>query len=435
MTAAAGDPVPGSVPDPGVVLSVRHKSVPPAFWGRTAAAVAAERHPLADFSTPLLTLDRQASDHNVSTLMGWARERGLELAPHGKTTMAPVLWQRLLEAGAWGLTVATPWQAQVARAAGVERLLIANQVVDPVAIDWLAAETDAGMDSGAEIACWVDSVQGVRLLAESAGTRPLDVLVELGAPGGRTGARGTEAALAVAREVLAAPRLRLRGVAGYEGSYGADRAPTTLARVRSYLGELRELAETLLAWDALVDPIVTAGGSAFFELVAEELAPLAASRGRDVTVVLRSGAFQAHDEVFYDGISPFSQRSTGLQRGAGSQPGADSGPEFRPALTVWSRVVSRPEPGLALLDAGKRDLPVDLGMPVVHGHPGAVVTGVNDQHCYLGLPAESTLAVGDVVRLGISHPCTAFDKWRLIPELESADVPDPVVVGFIETFF
>ena len=403
------------VPDDGLVLSVRHKSVPPEFWGRSATEVAAERHPLTDFSTPLLTFDRAASDHNVSTLMGWAVSRGLELAPHGKTTMAPVLWRRLLDAGAWGLTVATPWQAQVARAAGVGRLLIANQVVDPLAIEWLARE----MDAGAEIACWVDSVEGVRLLADSAGTRPLDVLVELGAAGGRTGARGTEAALAVAREVLAAPRLRLRGVAGYEGSYGADRAPTTLARVRAYLAELRGLAETLLSWDALSDPIVTAGGSAFFELVASELAPLTESRGRDVTVVLRSGAFQAHDEVFYDGISPF----------------ADSELEFRPALAVWSRVVSRPEPTLALLDAGKRDVPVDLGMPVVHGHPGAVITGVNDQHSYLSLPADSTLAVGDVVRLGISHPCTAFDKWRLIPEVESADVAEPVVVGFLETFF
>ena len=407
------------VPDDGLILGVQHKSVPARFWGRTAAEVAAERHPLSEFSTPLLTLDRSASDHNVAALMAWTDERGLKLAPHGKTTMAPTLWRRLLDAGAWGLTVATPWQAQVARAAGVERLLIANEVVDPAGIAWLAEQTDARV----EIVCWVDSVEGVRLLAESAGTRPVDVLVELGAPGGRTGARGTEAALAVARAVLATPRLRLRGVAGYEGSYGADRAPTTLARVRAYLGGLRELAETLLSWDALVDPIVTAGGSAFFELVADELAPLAASRGRDVTVVLRSGAFQAHDDVFYDGISPFSQPGTGSELA------------FRPALAVWSRVVSRPEPGLALLDAGKRDLPVDLGMPVVHGHPGAVVTAVNDQHSYLSLPADSPLAVGDVVRLGISHPCTAFDKWRLIAEVESADATVPVVVGFVETFF
>lgn len=403
------------VPDDALTLTVRHKSVPPSWWGRAAEEVATERHPVSELSTPLLTLDRSASDHNTATLFDWAHERGLELAPHGKTTMAPVLWRRLLGAGAWGLTVATPWQAQLARAAGVSRLLIANEVVDPVAIAWLAAETDAG----AEIASWVDSVEGVRLLAESPGTRPLDVLIELGAPGGRTGARGTEAALRVAREVLAAPRLRLRGVAGYEGSYGSDRSPATIDRVRSYLTELRDLAETLLAWDALVDPVVTAGGSAFFELVAEELAPLAESRGREVTVVLRSGAFQAHDDVFYDGISPF----------------ADSSLAFRPALTLWSRVVSRPEPTLVILDAGKRDAPMDLGLPVVHGHPGAVVTALNDQHAYVTVPESSVLAVGEVVRLGVSHPCTAFDRWRLLPEVDDAEAPDPVVVGFVETFF
>lgn len=411
-----------SVPDDSLTLSVRHKSIPPALWGRAASEVAAKRHALAEFSTPLLTLDRAAAEHNTSTMLGWAGERGLELAPHGKTTMAPVLWRRLLDAGAWGLTVATAWQAQVARAAGVRRILIANEVVDPAAIAWLAHETDAGAGAGVEIACWVDSVDGVRLLAESAGSRPIDVLVELGATGGRTGARGTEAALAVAREVLAAPRLRLRGVTGYEGSYGSDRSAATLARVRTYIGELRELAETLLAWDSLVDPIVTAGGSAFFEVVAEELAPLAGlagATGRAVTVVLRSGAFQAHDEVFYAGISPF----------------AESTLAFRPALALWSRVVSRPELTLVILDAGKRDAPIDLGMPVVHGHPGAVVTALNDQHAYVTVPAESSLAVGDLVRLGISHPCTAFDKWRLVPELDSADGPDPRVVGFVETFF
>jgi D-serine deaminase-like pyridoxal phosphate-dependent protein len=411
-----------SVPDDSLTLTVRHKSVPPSLWGRAAAEVAAERHPLAEFSTPLLTLDREAADHNARTLLGWVQERGLELAPHGKTTMAPVLWRRLSDAGAWGLTVATAWQAQVARAAGVSRILIANEVVDPVAIEWLARETDAGADTGAAIACWVDSVEGVRLLAESAGSVPIDVLVELGAASGRTGARGTEAALAVAREVLAAPRLRLRGVAGYEGSYGSDRSDVTIARVRTYMGELRGLAETLLLWDALIDPIVTAGGSAFFEVVAEELAPLigpAGSTGRPVTVVLRSGAFQAHDEGFYDGISPF----------------ADSTLAFRPALTLWSRVVSRPESTLVILDAGKRDAPIDLGMPVVHGHPGAVVTALNDQHAYVTVPPGSTLAVGELVRLGISHPCTAFDRWRLVVELRNADEPDPLVVGFIETFF
>ena len=405
-----------------VELSVRHKSIPPAFWGRMAAQVAGERHPITAFETPLLTFDRAASDHNVATMLRWAGERGFELAPHGKTTMAPELWRRLLDAGAWGLTLATPWQVQVARAVGIRRILLANQLVDPVAIAWIAAELDA--DPEFEFACWVDSPESIRVLADSAGDRPIEVLVELGGAGGRTGARGTDAALAVARLVADEPRLRLRGVAGYEGSYGSERTPETIDRIRDYLTELRALAGVLIAEWAFHDqvPIVTAGGSTWFDLVAQEWAGLE----DHATLVLRSGAFQAHDDVFYAGNSPF----------------ADTELAFRPALAAWARVVSRPEPTLALLDAGKRDVPSDLDLPVPHRtttgldlSAAARIIRLADQHAYLELPADSPLAVGDVVKLGISHPCTAFDKWRLIPEVDDADAPDPRVIGFIETVF
>ncbi|RQP11551.1 MAG: amino acid deaminase [Microbacteriaceae bacterium] len=410
MTTSA--PVPGLEPDP--VLGPVHKSVPPALWGRRSSEVAAERHPVGVFATPLLVLDRAASDANVATLTAWAAERGMQLAPHGKTTMAPELWRRLLDAGCWGLTLATPWQAQVARAVGVDRILIANEVVDPVGAAWIASELDAHPEL--ELACWVDSAESVAVLAATAGERPLDVLVELGDAGGRTGARGVEAALAVADAAAASPRVRLRGVAGYEGSYGSDRRPGTVARVRGYLRELAALADTVLTAHDVADPIVSAGGSTWFDLVAEELAPLA-DRAR---IVLRSGAFQAHDDVFY-------AHTAGLP--------------LAPALTVIARVVSRPEPGLAVLDAGKRDAPYDYDPPVVLGSadgralPGARVVALNDQHAHLALPADAALAVGEVVLLGVSHPCGAFDRWRLVPEVDDARGPDPRVVGFLQTVF
>lgn len=396
------------------VLGVAHKSVPPALWGMRASHAAAERLPVSDFATPLLAFDRAASDANVAELTAWANGRGLELAPHGKTTMAPELWRRLLDAGCTWLTVATPWQAQVARAAGVARILLANEVVDPIGADWIARELDA--DPQLELASWVDSPAAVDALAATAGERPIDVLVEVGGAGGRTGVRSAEDALALADRVAREPRLRLRGVSGYEGSYGADRRPATVDAVRRYLTGLADVASRVLDAHAIEDPIVTAGGSTWFDLVAEGLAPLAA-RAR---IVLRSGAFQAHDDVFYAGTAPLA---------------------LRPALTVFSRVVSRPEPGLAFLDAGKRDVPSDLDLPVVlqtsdgRPVPGARVVALNDQHARLELPADLALAVGEVVLLGISHPCTAFDRWRLIPEVEHARAPEPRVVGFIATVF
>ncbi|MFT4030393.1 MAG: alanine racemase [Protaetiibacter sp.] len=416
------------------VLGPVHKSVPPALWGRRASEVAAERHPVSAFPTPLLVFDRTASDENVARLTAWVAERGLALAPHGKTTMAPALWRRLLDAGCWGLTVATAWQAQLARAAGIDRILLANEVVDPVGAAWIAAELDAHPEL--ELACWVDSPASVAALAETSGERPIDVLVEIGGPGGRTGVRGVDGALALADAVAAEPRLRLRGVSGYEGSYGSDRRPETVARVRAYLAELAATAAAVLDAREIPDAIVTAGGSTWFDLVAEELAGLT-GRAR---VVLRSGAFQAHDDVFYRGTSPFGLDTppSAATRPAG---GATAELPFEPALTVFARVVSRPEPDLVLLDAGKRDVPSDLDLPLVlqtaDGRvlPGARVVALNDQHARVELPADTALAVGEVVLLGISHPCTAFDRWRLIPEVEGAREPDPRVVGFVATVF
>jgi D-serine deaminase-like pyridoxal phosphate-dependent protein len=188
--------------------------------------------------------------------------------------------------------------------------------------------------------------------------------------------------------------------------------------------------------DALRDagrPIVTAGGSAYFDRVASRLGSL-----RDeADIVLRSGAFQIHDDGFYAGISPMGSL-------VGSQP-------FRSAMHAWVRVVSHPEPGLVLFDAGRRDLPFDEGLPVPQRVAGVTaeesqrilegsrVTALNDQHGFLQLPhvaeGEEVLPVGTVIRLGLSHPCTAFDKWRLIPIVEDADADDPTIIDAVETLF
>jgi D-serine deaminase-like pyridoxal phosphate-dependent protein len=137
-----------------------------------------------------------------------------------------------------------------------------------------------------------------------------------------------------------------------------------------------------------------------------------------------------HDDGFYRGISPLSRH--------GDTP-------LVPAMHAWARVVSRPEPGLVLLDAGKRDVPFDEGLPEPQlaadalGAPTRPLTGeitaVNDQHAFLRVAPDTALDVGHVVRLGLSHPCTAFDKWREIPVTDGSGEPDPVVVDLVHTYF
>jgi D-serine deaminase-like pyridoxal phosphate-dependent protein len=411
-------------------LDWRFKAVPAEAWGSTVAEYLAAKPALDALGTPLLTLDAGALDHNLRTMADWCAEAGADLAPHGKTTMAPALWQRQLAAGARAITLANLSQVRVARAFGVARIHVANTILDPAGLCWIADGLDR--DPEFSLTCWADSVRTVELitrtLAGAPGDRPLDVCVELGAAGGRTGARTVDEALAVAEAVHAAPRLRLVGAGGYEGALAHDARPESVAAVERYLRELVTLHDRLRdrglldAADETGDAVVTAGGSAYFDTVAAGLAPVT---GGGTRVLLRSGAYLVHDDGFYRGISP-------LARGAGRVP-------LRSAMHGWARVISRPEPALALLDGGKRDFPYDEGLPEpqlvrdrgpLTGAPG--VTALNDQHAFL---RDADVAVGDVVRLGLSHPCTAFDKWTLIPVVDDADAARPLVVDLVRTFF
>ncbi|AGB21740.1 putative amino acid aldolase or racemase [Mycobacterium sp. JS623] len=399
------------------VVGPQHKSLPPTAWGLTVDEFLATTPHLSQFATPLLTLDETGLSHNISATARWASERNMLLAPHGKTTMAPQLWRRQLEAGAWAITLATPWQAQLARRFGVGRIMLANAVVDAANLTWLTDELSRDPDF--EFYCWADSVTTVELMTSvlDKAPRPVAVLIELGFPGGRCGARTIDEAVAVAEAIAQAPNLTLAGVAGYEGALGHDRSPGALTRITTYLDDLAGLygrLQHLLP----AGPLLTAGGSAYPDLVAERFANAAAN---GATVVLRSGAYITHDDGFYAHISPF----------------ADSVQPHNPvhlqtAIHGWARVISTPEPELALLDAGKRDLPYDEGLPVVGHHP---VAAMNDQHTFVRGAQARSMRIGDIVRLGLSHPCTAFDKWRLIPVIADYTQPDPPVVDLVHTFF
>ena len=404
-------------------IDARHRGFGAVARGLAVGELGAQGYDLrrGDLPLPLLVLRRCALEHNLRAMQAWCDARGLALAPHGKTAMAPQLMRRQLEAGAWGLTAATVQQLAVMRAAGARRVILANQLVDAAAIAWLERERTA--DDRFEAFCLVDSAAAVAQLdaglAAARSAAPLAVLIELG--GARAGCRTDATAHAVAAAVAAAPRLALAGVEGYEGTLGADREPRTLAAVDALLDRMRGLTLDFDARGAFTgarEIVVTAGGSALFDRVAERLRfpePLS----RPLRVVVRAGCYVTHDDGHYARLSPL--------------------PELRPALELWARVLSCPQPGVAIAGFGKRDAPYDLGLPIVRrllrdGAPatadGVVVDALNDQHAMLRDPAGA-LRVGDVLRCGISHPCTAFDKWSLIPVVDDADV----VVDAVRTLF
>lgn len=416
------------------LLTARDKGLPARAVGMTVAEFLATGPRLDEFWTPLIALDDAAMDANVATMAAWCAERGFEIMPHGKTTMAPALWKRQTDAGATGITLATMGQVRTGRDLGLDSIMLANAAVDPRSLAWLAGEL---ADPGFRFVSWADSPATVEAMEQgllAAGApRAVDVCVELGAAGGRTGARSIAEAVRIAERIAGSSVLRLAGVSGYEGSLAHDRSPAGVTAVRSYLEAQIELHAELAPMYDDGDVFVTAGGSAYFDIVADVWA--GADRDGRTRFTLRSGAYIVHDDGFYRGISPFDE---GAARVVGP---ADGSPRFINAMHGIARVVSSPEPGLALVDAGKRDLPYDEGMPIprawrtTSSEPWQPLQGevsaMNDQHSYVR--SQQPLPIGSVVRLGLSHPCTAFDKWRVMPVVESAE--SDVVVELIRTWF
>ncbi|MFI0922813.1 alanine racemase [Streptomyces sp. NPDC021012] len=410
----------------------RFKALPPDAEGLTVGELSAQRRSLftGGYTTPVLALSAESVEHNLRLLETYAERHGLAFAPHGKTSMAPQLFDRQLEHGAWGITAAVPHQARVYRAHGIARIFLANEVVDPVALRWLAAELDADPDF--RLVCYVDSVRGVELMDEAlraAGAgRPVDVVVELAAGAtGRTGVRTEAECAAVADAVAATDTLRLVGVAGYEGTMpGAD-----ADSVREWLHRLVGLAadfDKAGRFDpAIGEIVVSAGGSEWFDTVAEVFAEIP-DFSLPVLKLLRSGAYVSHDDGQYRDRTPFNRIP---EEGA-----------LQPAFRLWSQVVSRPTDGQAFTNAGKRDAAHDLHLPEaqvvrdartgeIRPAEGITVTGLSDQHAWLATGPDADLEVGDWVGMGLSHPCTIFDKWQLIPVVEA----DGTVVDHIRTFF
>jgi D-serine dehydratase len=383
-----------------------------------------------DVEFPQLVLKQAAFAHNLAVMDAFCAARGVSLAPHAKTSMAPSLIRRQLDAGAWGITVATMSQLRVCLEDDVPNIILAHEVVNPAAAAWLGQALAAS--PGQQVYLLVDSAAGADRLAAgwraSGNENPLPVLLEIGAPGGRTGCRTLQDADKVAQAVAGHPELCLSGVEAFEGILARGRTGEELIRVGEFLHHVTAWAERLDRDGLLArapEILLSAGGSFYFDLVAEVFRT--ASLSRKPRIVLRSGCYAFHDH----GTTP----------GAPLPVGADGRAELIPALELWSEVVSVPEPGLAIAAFGRREAPYDAALPVFLGRltgedgtleplPGVTVTALNDQHAYLET-SGTDLAVGDRIACGIVHPCTAFDKWRHL-----ALVDDRYrVLETIDTFF
>ena len=382
-----------------------------------------------DVSLPVAVLRDSALRHNLAWMRDFIAAYGVELAPHGKTTMSPELFAMQLEAGAWGITLATAPQVRDAYRHGVRRVLMANQLVDRANMGIVSVLL---ADPGFEFCCVVDSAANVDALGAFFAGRGqrLRVLLEIGVAGGRSGVRDG----AQAREVVAAlarwpQSLALVGVEVYEGVLKDE--PGVRAMLRRTVDTLQALREA----GVLAEPraLLSGAGSAWYDVVCEEFAAVAKDPG--VQVLLRPGCYLTHDAGAYREADARIHASNPVARRM-----ADG---LRPALQLWACVQSRPEPGRAIVGLGKRDAAFDAGLPlpVLHCRPGDEaprptpahwrLEAMMDQHAFLALAPEDELQVGDLLCFDISHPCLTFDKWRHLLRVDDAWR----VTGAVRTWF
>jgi len=382
-----------------------------------------------DLSLPAAVLYEENLAHNLQWMQAFADAYGVKLAPHGKTTMAPKLFARQMETGAWGITLATAHQTRVAYEHGIRRVLMANQLVGKQNMSVIASLLE---DPQFDFFCLVDSEQQVEMLRrffQSRGQR-LNVLLEFGVDGGRTGVRdekqlrNTLDALSHCREHIV-----LAGVEVYEGILQDETS------IREFLQRATNVARDL-AREKLYDrspAILSGAGSAWYDVVADVFSK--ADLGEAFEIVLRPGCYLTHDVGVYRAAQQQIMLRNPVARSMSST--------LVPALQLWAYVQSVPENEKAIIALGKRDAAFDAGLPVpaMHYRPGNSgplaapaswkLTPWMDQHTYLRIEGGADIRVGDMIAFDISHPCLTFDKWRYLAVLDSSFQ----VIDIVETFF
>ncbi|MCG9629505.1 amino acid deaminase [Vibrio sp. Isolate30] len=381
-----------------------------------------------DISLPVAIIKQSALTNNLNWMQSFANHHQVKLSPHGKTSMTPDFFRQQLENGAWGITVATPAQAEIAAMAGAKRIIMANQLVGKTniaIIEQLISEFDV------DFYCCVDSPVNVQQLSQHfANTeQTLKVLIEFGVPGGRCGCRSPQEVLELAQTIQDAPALSLAGIEVYEGVIHGDNAEQD---IRAFLKQALSSVESLES-DGLItgQPIITGAGSAWYDVVAECLANLT-----DYLAIIRPGCYAIHDTgIYLDAQSKVLQRAQ-VNQGYACELGGD----LESALEVWAYVISRAEPTKLVIGLGKRDVAFDAGLPIAErGYrngeaisvKGLTATAVMDQHTFVETDGSSEIEVGDMIAFSTSHPCLTFDKWRYIAISDD----DYQVTNWVETCF
>ena len=316
--------------------------------------------------TPALCLDLDVIEKNLTAMARDCMARGIDWRPHAKCHKSPTIAQKLIDAGAIGVTCAKLGEAEVMGAGGIEDILIANLVVGPQKVERLVE-----LRRIANPVVCVDHVSQVQAFSEafSAAGLTLRVIIEVDIGLKRVGVAPGAATVELAKQIAAAPGLEFAGIMGYEGHLLCIEDQAEKAqRVSETLKVLTDTAEQLAA-AGLPCKIVSCGGTGSFKF---------SINAPGITEV------QAGGGVFMDAFYRYRCHVT----------------EWDFGLTVLATIVSRPTPDRAVIDAGRKTMDANLQMPFVLHRDDIRVISLSAEHGVLHLePSAQNLQIGDRVEL------------------------------------
>jgi D-serine deaminase-like pyridoxal phosphate-dependent protein len=337
----------------------------------------------SEVTTPALLLDLEKAKRNIDTMAGKFRELPAELRPHIKVHKSPQLARMQIAAGAVGVACATAWEAIVMAEAGIDDVLLANQVVEEDKIGALVACAREH-----RLTVVVDDVRNVEQLGKAAaqGDVQLEVLIEIDVGMGRCGVRRKEDALPVAERIADLPALKLRGLQGYEGHCMLE--PDRTKRLAD-AGEAN--AKVIEAFDFLGErdhpvEIISAGGTGTYFI---------------------TGANPRIDEVQAGSYTLMDCFHGNLVPGG-----------FEIAMTVAGTVISRQE-STVVLDCGRKSVGIDFVTPPLVAHPEATVRYYAEEHCLADFPGAPPLDLGDVTEVMAGYGPTTVNLHDAFLVLEN----------------
>ena len=344
--------------------------------------------PRNTLTTPALILDLDVARRNIAFMAERIRSLHAELRPHTKVQKSPELARLQVEAGAIGVCTATIWEAVVMSRAGIEDVLIANEVVGPQKIRTLAEAARHGRYTVA-----VDdprNAESLSLAASEVGSM-IEVLIEVDVGMGRGGVRSAEEAVALAQGMASLPSLRLRGVQGYEGHCMSeqDRAVRT-QKARAAMDCLASVIDRL-ASAGFPCEVVSAGGTGTYDIT-----------GADPRVT----EIQAGSYVFMDKFH------------------GNLVPGFSPALTVLGTVVIH-HGNTIVLDCGRKSIGIDHALPTMVDYAFYQARAYHEEHALFDVDERCKLDIGDTAELIPGYaPSTVnlYDVYHVVEDDVVSDI-------------